>query len=101
MTQPLPKWIMNRYSKLWSKFKNSEFNHKEAYDALGNDNIISVVLSELKKAGWLDVRLTRSDSRKRAYKLKCPEKAVMEISRNHFKSRIYDKNSKHIRVDVT
>lgn len=80
MVEPLPKWIMKAYSKLWTKFKNKEFNHDEASKTLDDDKMISIILSDLKKAGWLDVRLHPEDSRKRIYKLISPEKAIKEIS---------------------
>ena len=57
MIDPLPKWIMKAYSKLWIKFKNKEFNHEDASMTLNDDKMISIILSDLKKAGWLEVRL--------------------------------------------
>lgn len=43
------------------------------------ERLVSVVLSELKKHGWLTVKLHPEDSRKRIYKLKNPEDAINEI----------------------
>ena len=34
MAEPLPRWIMKRYSILWNKFKDKEFTHKQATEAL-------------------------------------------------------------------
>ncbi|MHA1690494.1 MAG: SAM-dependent DNA methyltransferase, partial [Candidatus Heimdallarchaeaceae archaeon] len=76
---PLSKWIMRRYSKLWNTFKDKEFDHEQASKALDDDKMVSVILSDLKKAGWLEIRLHPDDSRKRIYKLKNPEDAVREI----------------------
>jgi len=39
----------------------------------------SIVLSRLKKFGWLDLTLDPEDSRKRLYKLKDPAEAVKEM----------------------
>jgi len=82
MTQPLPKWIMKRYSILWSRFKEKEFTHKQATDVLKekDERVVSLFLSDLKKYGWLEVRLDPNDSRIRLYKLKSPEKATKEIA---------------------
>jgi hypothetical protein len=82
MVEPLPKWIMKAYSKLWTKFKNKEFNHEDASKTLNDDKMISIILSDLKKAGWLEVRLDPSDSRKRLYKLISPEEALKEIAKS-------------------
>jgi len=43
--------------------------------------MISIILSDLKKAGWLEVRLDPNDSRKRLYKLIGPEDALKEIAK--------------------
>ena len=81
MAEPLPRWIMKRYSILWNKFKNKEFTHKQATEALKekDERIVSLFLSDLKKYGWLEVRLDPNDSRIRLYKLKSPEEAVKEM----------------------
>ncbi len=83
MAEPLPRWIMKRYSILWSKFKEKEFTHKQAADILKEKDgrVVSLFLSDLKKYGWLKVRLDPNDSRIRLYKLKSPEKAVKEIAK--------------------
>ena len=81
MTKPLPKWLMERYSILWKKFKESEFEHDEASKILKEekDGLVSAVLSELKKHSWLTISLHPDDSRKRIYKLKSPEEVVKEM----------------------
>jgi len=80
MVEPLPKWLMQRYSLLWVKFKNKEFNHKQATQVLPDDErMVSVILSEMRKAGWIEVKLDSNDARKRVYKLKHPELVVKGI----------------------
>jgi len=81
MTKPLPKWLMERYSLLWKKFKEKEFDHNEAASVLNEkkERLVSVVLSDLKRHGWLTISLHPEDSRKRIYKLKNPESAIEEI----------------------
>ena len=80
MISPLPKWIMKHYSKLWSKFKDKQFTHQEADNLLKTTNT-SIVLSRLKKYGWMELALNPNDSRKRLYKLKDPSKAVKEMGK--------------------
>ena len=79
MTKNIPKWIMQRYAKLWKKFKNKPFNYDDALSLLNEKEALSVVLSELRKAEWLEVKLDPNDTRKRIYVLKNPEKAINEI----------------------
>ncbi len=80
MTEPLPKWIQKRYALLWNKFKDKEFTLEQAERILKNKKGINVFFSDLRKAGWLDVSLDKDDTRKRAYKLKNPERAVKEMA---------------------
>ena len=71
---------MKHYSKLWSKFKDKQFTHQQAEDLLKITNT-SIVLSRLKKYGWLELTLDPNDSRKRLYKLKDPSEAVKEMAK--------------------
>ena len=82
MTTPLPKWVMSRYSILWKNFNDSEFNHERAFKTLNEDKMTSVVLSELKQTGWLEMKLDPEDARKRIYKLKNPEQAINEMKKS-------------------
>lgn len=79
-TEPLPRWIMERYSKLWVNFRNSDFTFDDAKKILSRDNVISLTLSQLRKSGWLEAKLSAEDARKRVYRLKSPEEAVARIS---------------------
>ena len=80
MVEHIPKWVMQRYSKLWSKFGEKKFSYEDAEEALkeSDNRILSVFLSELKKAGWVAIELDPVDSRKRLYKLINPKKAIEE-----------------------
>lgn len=73
---PLPKWIMSNYSILWGKFKDKEFSHEQATSVVKQKRMTSIMLSQMKKNGWVSVRLNEKDSRKRHYKLSSPEEAV-------------------------
>jgi len=81
MTKPLPKWVTYRYSILWKRFNKKEFNYDQAVKNLKEKNLslVSVILSELKKHGWLNLQLDPKDSRKRFYKLKSPEEGIQEL----------------------
>ena len=72
---------MQCYSALWNKFKDNEFNHEEAFKTLNKDKMLSIVLSELRQAGWLEMKLSPEDARKRIYKLKSPDQAVKEMEK--------------------
>ena len=81
MTEPLPKWVMQRYAKLWKAFKSKEFEHEQTVKVLKekDENIVSVILSQLRRHGWLEIKLHPSDTRKRVYKLKSPDEVVREL----------------------
>jgi len=79
MAGPLPKWVMKHYSILWNNFKDKGFRYKDASRVVNEEKMMSLILSELKRNGWLNVKLDPKDSRKRIYKLKNPEKVIKEI----------------------
>ncbi len=78
MTKHLPEWIMKRYSRLWTKFKDKEFTKDQAESFFTDDKSISMTLSGLRKSGWLEMKMSQEDARKTIYKLKDPVKAILE-----------------------
>ena len=73
----LPKWMMTRYAKLWQSIKSNEFTIEETIDILKEDRkTILVLLSNLRKQGWLNVSFDKEDARKRKYSLINPEQVV-------------------------
>lgn len=78
MVNHLPEWIMLRYAKLWNKFKTNEFSKEQAQKILSEDNALAVFLSDLRKAGWIEIRIDKKDARKNLYKLKNPLIAIKE-----------------------
>ena len=73
-----PAWLVKRYMKLWDKFKNKDFSFEDAKKTLKEDNnFLSVILSEMKKEGWLTLELDPEDARKRLYRL-IPLEEVMK-----------------------
>jgi type I restriction enzyme M protein len=80
-TIPIPKWIMERYALLWNKFKDKEFTYLEVSEMFSKDsnNLRRALVSQLRINGWLEVKLSSKDSRKRVFKLKSPEDAVRDM----------------------
>ncbi len=82
MTDPMPKWLTRRYATLWNGLKDKKFNFSDAKDKLNetDDKRLSVILSDFKKHGWIEVELDPKTSRKRLYKLKSPKQVMLEIA---------------------
>jgi type I restriction enzyme M protein len=79
----LPTWLDKRYRTLWEAFHESSFRFEDASKILkekmqGGEEQVNVILSELRKGGWLEVEFNREDARKRIYKLKSIEEIVSE-----------------------
>ena len=83
MTEPMPKWLTKRYAILWEELKDIKFSFSDAKEKLNetDDKRLSVILSDFKKHGWIDVELDPQSSRKRLYKLKSPSKVIEEIAK--------------------
>lgn len=84
MTDPMPKWLTKRYAKLWNEMEDKKFHFNDAKEKLNetDDKRLSVILSDIKKYGWLEVELDPKSSRKRLYKLKSPKQVMLEIAEN-------------------
>jgi len=75
----LEKWLERRRSALWKAFEDRPFTRLEAADVLRDDEkSINVVLSQLRKAGWVEIRPDPADARKKLYKLKSTKEVLME-----------------------
>ena len=77
----LPKWVRQRYDSLWTEFQDESFDLDDAFSILKKEHKdkrenVPVVLSEIRKAGWLTAQLDPKDSRKRNYNLTSYEKIV-------------------------
>ena len=83
MLRYLPKWIMRRAKVLWDSFKGRQFSFSEAENALESDDsrMVAVVLSELKRAGWVNARIDAENPRKKLYRFTHPTtmKEVVKI----------------------
>jgi hypothetical protein len=84
MSKALPKWVMERYARLWGKFGNKPFSHELASQFLkeAEPTTLSLVIQELKKAGWVIVNSNPKDKRIRIYKLKEPNQAIKEMAKS-------------------
>jgi len=82
MPQPLPRWLFRRYAKLWKERGEGKFDYDAARQTLKekDDKTLSVILSELRKHGWLEITLDRADARKRIYQLRPPQDITKEIA---------------------
>jgi hypothetical protein len=70
---------MRRYALLYQKFDNKKFTLEEGKEAIKEETqIMLVLLSRLRKAGWIEVEFDTKDARKRVYTLK-PLDKVMEM----------------------
>jgi len=78
MIKHLPEWIVKRYAKLWFKFKEKEFTKEQVEKVLGIDNATAVFLSDLRKAGWIEIKMSQEDARKTIYKLKEPTSTFIQ-----------------------
>ncbi|MBR9704643.1 hypothetical protein GOV12_04475 [Candidatus Pacearchaeota archaeon] len=82
MANSIPKWVMERFTVLWQEFEGREISYEDIVNHLKIDdkNTISVFLNELRTAGWIEVKLNESDTRKRQYSLKSPNEIFSEIT---------------------
>lgn len=97
MEELLPKWLMRRYlllSKELKEAKKTEFDFSFAESALkktgSSTRMVPLFLSQLRKAGWLEVSLDPEDGRRRIYKLKSYE----EVFTNYVNDILAHKTSK-------
>lgn len=80
----VPKWVEKRYKELWDSYQDSPFRFEDAADILrkkmkDSEEQVNVILSELRKGGWLNVNFDPEDARKRIYTLKSSEEVITLI----------------------
>jgi len=73
--ESLFSWIKRRYLILLNEFKNNPFTFEDACKVLkekfeDDENQTKIILSELKKGGYLEVTKNPEDKREKIYKLK-------------------------------
>jgi len=79
----IPEWLEKRYKILWDTFQGSPFRFEAAAKILkekihDDKKQINVILSELRKKGWLKVKMDTVDARKKIYTLKSKEDILTE-----------------------
>lgn len=80
MVDPVGKWLLVRYAKLWNNFGRKEFDFGQVTDILDeNSKKVGAVLNQLYKKGWVNRKTNPKDKRKRLYTLKPPEKIIGEL----------------------
>ncbi len=89
MAKPIPKWVQERLSRLWKKYGNKELTFEKIEKVLCMDdrNTISAFLNELKVADWIEIKLSKEDTRKRVYVLKEPNIIMRELIQNDRKRK--------------
>ena len=81
MIEPLPKWLMKRYALLWRKFNTNPFTQHQVSELFKAKDfkLISAILSELNRSGWIKIKRSEEDARKKEYKLTNPENAIERL----------------------
>ena len=80
----LPKWLENRYEVLRKAYLDSSFRFEDAVKTLkeklhDDKGQVNVVLSELRKEGWLKTEFDPNDARKKIYTLTSREEILSQI----------------------
>lgn len=80
----VPKWVEKRYKELWDSYQDSPFRFEDAAKVLrkklkDTEEQVNVILSELRKGGWLNVDFDPKDARRRIYTLKSSEEVITQI----------------------
>lgn len=84
--QLLPKWLSSRYAVLLRVIGDEQFDFEKAYKVIHasfpNDDmrIVRLLLSQLRKAGWITVEFDEEDNRMRVYKLNSIETIYNQIA---------------------
>ncbi len=78
-------WIKRRYLKLLSEFKNRPFTFEEVFNLLqkefeDDENQTKIILSELKRGGYLQVYRNPQNKREKIYKLKSLAEKINHIN---------------------
>jgi len=67
----LPKWLLRRCIVMWKKYGGKKFSFEDASTVLEDDSrMVAIILSELRKYGWLHVESDPSNPRKKLYQFK-------------------------------
>ncbi|HLC66730.1 MAG TPA: hypothetical protein VJK52_03770, partial [Candidatus Nanoarchaeia archaeon] len=80
--EAVPKWLQIRFGQLWEKYGNhASFSLANATEVLDESKeVVTVILSRLRKSGWVTVTFDESDFRKRNYRLKNPAEIFSRLT---------------------
>ncbi|MFW6014510.1 MAG: N-6 DNA methylase [Candidatus Nanoarchaeia archaeon] len=83
MAKSKTQWLEKRHELLWNELGEQEVSGEKIKSVLkdkGNvsEDSIAVILSELKKNGFIETKLDPKDSRKRIYSVKNPKTLIRE-----------------------
>jgi type I restriction enzyme M protein len=75
MANNLQNWLERRYLRLWDNFNDKPFTFNQAFEFLNkqfgdDEDNVKVILSEINKAGLLEISQNPEDKREKIYKLK-------------------------------
>lgn len=84
MSVVLPRWLDGRFEVLWGRFGGRGFGFGDAVGVLGErfgdgEERVSVVLSELRRRGFLRVEVDSADARRRVYRLRSREEVLAGV----------------------
>jgi hypothetical protein len=83
LISPLPRWLQKRYAILWEHLRDKPFDFDKAQKILNDKpQVLNVVLSQMRKNGWLEVSFNPNNTRKRIYKLIPLEVAYKKLAKS-------------------
>jgi len=78
--KPLPKWLMRKYAVLWKEFGEDDFTCEDARKLIGDkEEVFNVVISDMKKSGYIKVSIDSEDKRKRLYRIISPDNMIKNL----------------------
>lgn len=96
MAEIPPKWVLEKYAKLWVKFKATPFSLADANDLMADLTNPSVFYTQLRTTGWLKQEVDPEDGRKRINTLQDPKQMIEEIGQSN--KRAQDIQAKNIQT---
>jgi len=86
MTKAIPKWVMQRYSVLYKKFRCGQtFTREDATKVIKEsglkpeEKLTNTFFSELSERGWVKAERDKKDKRKKIFKLMNPIEAILNL----------------------
>ena len=89
MEKNVTNWLKKRHSVLWDELRDNEFEKEQAVEILTGEKIkdgeksVNMILSELRRAGLLEIKHNPVDARRSIYKLKPVETIEDILSKNN------------------